>query len=131
MTGAVGCEEAVPPVAGAALHPGQDDPGHVHPHVTFTGQLSQHQAVHIAMKEETGFVLQTGFWEKPPPHQSSSFSATSLEYTETLSELESKERERGCISLLNLRRDIIQSFRRKWMTGTRIKDTADFLKTRG
>ena len=61
---------------------------------------------------------------------SSSFSATSLEYTETLSELESeaRERERGCISLRNLRRDVRQSFRRKWMTGTQIKDTADFMK---
>ena len=32
-----------------------------------------------------------------------------------------RERERGCISLLNLRRDIIQSFRRKWMTGDAVK----------
>lgn len=61
LTGAVSCEEAVPPLAGAALHPSQDDPGHVHPHFTFTGQLSQHQAVHITMREETGFVPDTCF----------------------------------------------------------------------
>lgn len=36
-------------------------------------------------------------------------------------------RERDCICLLNLRRDIIQTFRRKWM-GTGVKDTADFIK---
>lgn len=58
-TGAVSCEEAFPSVAGAALHPGPDDPGHVHPHFTFTGQLSQHQAVHVAMREATGLILQT------------------------------------------------------------------------
>lgn len=36
-------------MAGAALHPSPDDPGHVHPHLTFTGQLPQHQAVHLHM----------------------------------------------------------------------------------
>lgn len=56
LTGAVSCEEALPPMAGAALYPSQDDPSHVHPHFTFTGQLSQHQAVHVSMKEETSFV---------------------------------------------------------------------------
>lgn len=49
-TGALSREETLPPMAGAALHPGPDDPGHVHPHVTFTGQLPQHQAVHLAMR---------------------------------------------------------------------------------
>lgn len=42
VTGALSSEEAFPPVAGAALHPGTDDPGHVYPHITFTGQFSQH-----------------------------------------------------------------------------------------
>lgn len=86
MTGAFSCEEAVPPMAGAALHPSQDDPGHVHPHLTFTGQLSQHQAVHVAMREEAGFVLHVCFGRNLQL-SSSSFSATSLEYTKTLSEL--------------------------------------------
>lgn len=139
MTGAVSREEAVPPVAGAALHPSQNDPGHVHPHVTFTGQLSQHQAVHIAMKEETGFVLQTCFWEKPPPPTAAAAAAAGCRrhrflphHWSTLKHFLSwrvkRERERGCISLRNLRRDVRQSFRRKWMTGTQIKDTADFMK---
>ncbi|CAG03022.1 unnamed protein product, partial [Tetraodon nigroviridis] len=47
--GALGCEETLPPMAGAALHPRPDDPGHVHPHLAFTGQLPQHQAVHLHM----------------------------------------------------------------------------------
>lgn len=37
-------------MAGAALHPSPDDPGHVHPYFTFTGQLPQHQAVHLPMR---------------------------------------------------------------------------------
>lgn len=49
LTGALGCEETLPPMAGAALHPRPDDPGHVHPHLAFTGQLPQHQAVHLHM----------------------------------------------------------------------------------
>lgn len=57
MTGALSCEKAVPPVAGAALHPSQDDPGYVHPHFTVTGQLSQHQAVHVAMRKKKQPVL--------------------------------------------------------------------------
>ncbi len=63
-TGAVSCEEAVPPLAGAALHPSPDDPGHVHPHFTFTGQLSQHQAVHVAMREEGRLCPRFVLWEK-------------------------------------------------------------------
>lgn len=50
LTGALSRAEALPPMAGAALHPGPDDPGHVHPHFTFTGQLPQHQAVHLPMR---------------------------------------------------------------------------------
>ncbi|PWA21504.1 hypothetical protein CCH79_00003241 [Gambusia affinis] len=64
VTGPLSSTEAVPPVAGAALNPGQDDPGYVHPNFTFTCQLSQHQAVHINMKRETSFTLHTG--TKPP-----------------------------------------------------------------
>lgn len=48
--GAFGRQEAIPPLAGATLHPGEDDAGHVHPHVAVTGQLPQHQAVHVAVK---------------------------------------------------------------------------------
>ncbi|XP_061611826.1 uncharacterized protein LOC133469140 isoform X4 [Phyllopteryx taeniolatus] len=50
LPGALGRQEALPPLAGAALHPGPDDPGHVHPHVALAGQLPQHQTVHVAMK---------------------------------------------------------------------------------
>jgi len=51
VTGAVGGEEEVPPLAGATLHPGEDDPGHLHPHIPLSGQLPQHQTVHLAMRE--------------------------------------------------------------------------------
>lgn len=37
-------------MAGAALHPSQDDPGYVHPYITVAGQLPQHQAVHVPMR---------------------------------------------------------------------------------
>ncbi len=128
LTGALSCEEAVPPLAGAALHPSPDDPGHVHPHLTFTGQLSQHQAVHVAMREKSGFVLETCFGTDPRLSLSSC-SATSLESTKTLSELCKgwRARERDYVSPLNLRRDIIQTVRGKWM-GAAIKDTAAFSK---
>lgn len=93
LTGAFSCTKAVPPMAGAALHPSQDDPGDVHPHFTLTGQLSQHQTVHITMREETSFVLDMCFGRNLQLSLSS-FSATSLEYTKTLSELGQGKRAR-------------------------------------
>lgn len=67
VTGALSSEKTFPPVAGAALHPGADDPGHVYPHITFTGQLSQHQAVHIPMRPtETGFKKKKKTQPRPP-----------------------------------------------------------------
>lgn len=67
VTGALSSEKTLPPVAGAALHPGADDPGHVYPHITFTGQLSQHQAVHIPMRPtETGFKKKKKYTATPP-----------------------------------------------------------------
>ena len=51
MTGEVGGEEEVPSLAGATLHTGEDDSGHLHPHLPLQGQLPQHQAVHVAMRE--------------------------------------------------------------------------------
>lgn len=67
VTGALSSEKTLPPVAGAALHPGADDPGHVYPHITFTGQLSQHQAVHIPMRPtETGFKKKKKTQPRPP-----------------------------------------------------------------
>lgn len=115
LTGALGSEEAFPPVAGAALHPGTDDPGHVHPNVTFTGQLSQHKAVHVPMRHGQRDKTRTptaatypalpvavimfhhitgAAWEQCPKPQE-------VHFTETL--------------------------RRKWMRTGR-KDTADFVK---
>uniref|UniRef100_A0A3P8RYK7 Corticotropin releasing hormone receptor 1 n=1 Tax=Amphiprion percula TaxID=161767 RepID=A0A3P8RYK7_AMPPE len=81
--GALGCEEAFPPVAGAALDPSQDDPGHVHPHFTFTGQLPQHQAVHVALRGRGGGG-ETTTKKKKLQLSLSSFPATSLEFTQTL-----------------------------------------------
>lgn len=132
LTGPVSCEEAVPPLAGAALHPSPDDPGHVHPHVTFTGQLSQHQAVHVAMRAEAGSVCPSYvLWEKPRavvvviflPHHWSTLK-------HSLSRGTAREQQRDCISLPNLRRDIIQTFRRKWM-GDGDKGHCRLCETRG
>lgn len=85
FTGPLSCQEAVPPVAGAALYQSPDDPGHVHPHVTFTGQFSQHQAVHIAMKEDTSSAPHER-WGRDLQLSLSSFCATSLVNTKRLSE---------------------------------------------
>lgn len=85
VTGALSSEKTFPPVAGAALHPGADDPGHVYPHITFTGQLSQHQAVHIPMRPtETGFKKKKKHSHAPHLHLArpiavSSCSTTSVE----------------------------------------------------
>lgn len=43
-SGALGPEEEVAPLAGPSLPPRPCGPGHVHPHVTYTDQLPQHQA---------------------------------------------------------------------------------------
>lgn len=118
LTGALSREEALPPMAGAALDPSQDDPGHVHPHFTFTGQLSQHQAVDVAMKEEASFVLHARALGETSSCHCHPFLPHHWSNTKTLSA--ARDLERGCISLLNLRRDITQTFRRKWMgTGGR------------
>lgn len=112
-------------MAGAALHPRPDDPGHVHPHLTFTGQLSQHQAVHIALKEETRFVP-TWSYGSNLRLSLSSFCAASLDYTKTLFELDkATEQETDCISLLNLWRDATGTF---WRNKCGLKeDVADVL----
>lgn len=43
--GPFSCSEALAPLAGQALNPGTGGTGHVHSHLTYPGQLPQHQAV--------------------------------------------------------------------------------------
>lgn len=106
FSGPLGCTEAVPPMAGAALHPGQDDPGHVHPNLTVPGQFPQHQAVHVSMREDTGPSNEARFGTNAavmaavfPPRHWRTRAGT---------------KGRHGVCLLNLRRDITQTF---WRSG--------------